>query len=52
LAIGRTTLAACRAAFDHWVARADADLTVYLAEALAALGSGFTFPDDGRHQPT
>jgi mycofactocin system transcriptional regulator len=41
LAIGRTTLAACRAAFDHWVSRADADLTVYLAEALAALARGF-----------
>jgi mycofactocin system transcriptional regulator len=42
LAIGRVTLAACRAAFDTWVARADADLTVYLDQALAALGEGFT----------
>ncbi|HEX3591093.1 MAG TPA: mycofactocin system transcriptional regulator [Pseudonocardiaceae bacterium] len=41
LAIGRTTLAACRAAYDRWVARADNDLTVYLDLALAALGSGF-----------
>jgi mycofactocin system transcriptional regulator len=41
LAIGRTTLAACRAAFDQWAARADADLTVYLDAALAALASGF-----------
>jgi mycofactocin system transcriptional regulator len=41
LAIGRTTLAACRAAFDLWVERADADLTVYLDEALRALASGF-----------
>ena len=41
LAIGRATLAACRAAFDTWVARADADLTVYLDQALAALGRGF-----------
>jgi mycofactocin system transcriptional regulator len=42
LAIGRATLAACRAAFDTWVSRADADLTVYLDQALAALGRGFT----------
>lgn len=42
LAIGRTTLAACRAAFDQWAASADADLTVYLDAALAALASGFT----------
>ena len=41
LAIGRTTLAAARAAFDQWVARADADLTVYLDAALAALAAGF-----------
>jgi TetR/AcrR family transcriptional regulator, regulator of mycofactocin system len=41
LAIGRTTLAACRAAFDRWAVRADADLTVYLDAALAALGAGF-----------
>jgi mycofactocin system transcriptional regulator len=41
LTIGRTTLAACRAAFDTWVRGADADLTVYLEAALVALGSGF-----------
>jgi hypothetical protein len=41
LAVGRATLATCRAAFDHWVSRADADLTVYLDRALAALASGF-----------
>ncbi len=41
LTIGRTTLAACRAAFDRWVARGDADLTVYLDAALRALASGF-----------
>jgi mycofactocin system transcriptional regulator len=41
LAIGRTTLAACRAAFDLWVERADADLTVYIDEALRGLSSGF-----------
>jgi mycofactocin system transcriptional regulator len=41
LAIGRATLAACRAAYDRWVARADADLTVYLNAAIAALAAGF-----------
>jgi mycofactocin system transcriptional regulator len=42
LAAGRVTLAACRAAYDRWVARADANLTVYLDAALAALAAGFT----------
>jgi mycofactocin system transcriptional regulator len=41
LAIGRTTLAACRAAYDVWLARADADLTAYLDSALRALSRGF-----------
>jgi mycofactocin system transcriptional regulator len=41
MAIGRTTLAACRAAFDQWVTRADSDLTVYLDAALRALANGF-----------
>jgi mycofactocin system transcriptional regulator len=41
LAVGRATLAACRAAYDRWSARADADLTFYLDEALAALAAGF-----------
>src|SRR5580698_10869675 len=41
LAIGRTTLAACRAAYDRWLARADADLTLYLDAALRALAAGF-----------
>lgn len=41
LAIGRATLAVCRAAYDSWVDRADADLTVYLDQALRALASGF-----------
>ncbi|WP_228001216.1 mycofactocin system transcriptional regulator [Nocardia australiensis] len=41
LAVGRTTLAAARAAFDAWLARADADLTVYLDEALVGLARGF-----------
>jgi TetR/AcrR family transcriptional regulator, regulator of mycofactocin system len=41
LAIGRATLAACRAAYDRWAARADNDLTVYLDAALTALAAGF-----------
>jgi mycofactocin system transcriptional regulator len=41
LAIGRTTLAASRAAFDQWLATADTDLTVYLDLALRALANGF-----------
>lgn len=44
LAIGRTTLAACRAAFDCWVVRGDADLTAYLDEAVRALATGFAQP--------
>jgi mycofactocin system transcriptional regulator len=51
LVVGRSTLAACRAAYDRWSARADGDLTVYLDAALAALASGFTssgmaFPEE------
>ncbi len=41
LAVGRATLAACRAAYDRWSARADADLTFYLDAALVALAAGF-----------
>ncbi|MGH3304731.1 MAG: mycofactocin system transcriptional regulator [Streptosporangiaceae bacterium] len=41
LAIGRATLAVCRAAYDRWVDRADADLTVYLDQALRGLATGF-----------
>ncbi len=41
LAIGRATLAVCRSAYDRWAERADADLTVYLDQALAALAAGF-----------
>jgi mycofactocin system transcriptional regulator len=41
LAIGRTTLAACRSAFDRWVALGDEDLTVYLDASLRALAGGF-----------
>ena len=44
LAIGRTTLAACRAAYDLWATQADADLTVYLDAALRALAAGFATP--------
>jgi TetR/AcrR family transcriptional regulator, regulator of mycofactocin system len=42
LAAGRATLAACRAAYERWAARADADLTVYLDAALRALEAGFS----------
>jgi len=42
LAVARTTLAACRAAYDRWVARADTALTVYIDAALSALSAGFT----------
>jgi TetR/AcrR family transcriptional regulator, regulator of mycofactocin system len=41
LAIGRAVLAACRAAYDRWSARADADLPAYLDAALTALAAGF-----------
>jgi TetR/AcrR family transcriptional regulator, regulator of mycofactocin system len=41
LAVGRATLAACRAAYDRWSARADGDLTIYLDAALTALAAGF-----------
>jgi mycofactocin system transcriptional regulator len=41
LAVGRATLAACRAAYDRWSARADTDLTFYIDAALAALAAGF-----------
>jgi mycofactocin system transcriptional regulator len=41
LAVGRATLAVCRAAYDRWCVRGDADLTVYLDAAIAALAGGF-----------
>lgn len=41
LTIGRTTLAACRSAFDRWVAVGRDDLTSYLDQALRALSTGF-----------
>jgi mycofactocin system transcriptional regulator len=44
LAVGRATLAVCRAAYDRWVDRADADLTVYLDQALRGLATGFCEP--------
>ncbi len=51
LTVGRSTLAACRAAYDRWSARADGDLTVYLDAALTALAGGFAeaamaFPEE------
>ena len=41
LAIGRAVLAACRAAYDRWSARADDDLPRYLDAVLSALAAGF-----------
>src|SRR6201986_2595900 len=41
LVVGRSTLAACRAAYDRWSARAGGDLTVYLDAALSVLATGF-----------
>lgn len=41
LAVGRATLAVCRAAYEFWVSRADEDLTVYLDAALRAMADGF-----------
>ena len=41
MVVGRTALAACRAAYERWAARADADLGVYLDAALRALSAGF-----------
>ncbi|MFI5585810.1 mycofactocin system transcriptional regulator [Amycolatopsis sp. NPDC051758] len=46
LAVGRAVLATCRAAYERWSARADADLTVYLDAALRALAGGFADPAD------
>lgn len=42
LAVGRTTLAACRTAFDIWVERDDAELPHYLDTAISGLASGFS----------
>jgi TetR/AcrR family transcriptional regulator, regulator of mycofactocin system len=42
LAVGRATLATCRAAYETWASRADADLTVYLDTGLRALNTGFS----------
>jgi TetR/AcrR family transcriptional regulator, regulator of mycofactocin system len=41
LAIGRATLAVCRAAYEYWAARADQDLTVYLDAAIRTMAAGF-----------
>lgn len=42
LAVGRATLAVCRAAFDRWVAAGTTDdLTVHLDTAIRALAAGF-----------
>jgi mycofactocin system transcriptional regulator len=44
LSIGRATLAVCRAAYEHWVNQADADLPAYLDTALRDLAHGFVRP--------
>jgi mycofactocin system transcriptional regulator len=41
LAVSHAVLAACRAAYERWAARADADLRVYLDASLRALAAGF-----------
>lgn len=41
LAIGRATLAVCRAAYEIWVTRADANLTHYLSQAIDSMARGF-----------
>jgi mycofactocin system transcriptional regulator len=41
LAVGRATLATCRAAYEMWANQADADLTYYLDAGLRALSAGF-----------
>lgn len=41
LAVGRATLAVCRAAYDIWAARQDGDLVTYLDDVLARLAEGF-----------
>lgn len=48
LAVGRATLATCRAAYDRWAVRADSDLTAYLDAALSALADGFSSPGPER----
>lgn len=48
LAVGRATLATCRAAYERWAARADADLVLYLDAALRALATGFADSSVGR----
>lgn len=41
LAVGRATLATCRAAYEQWATSADTTLTVYLDAAIRALAAGF-----------
>jgi mycofactocin system transcriptional regulator len=42
MVVGRTTLAACRAAYEQWSVRADGDLTQYLQAALQVMVAGFS----------
>lgn len=41
LAVGRTTLAACRAAYEQWIVAEGSDLTEHIDAALSALANGF-----------
>ena len=41
VAVGRATLAVCRAAYEQWAVRADASLSHYLDQALRLLVDGF-----------
>lgn len=41
MAVGRATLAVCRAAFDQWFIREDDRLSEYLGDAISALFTGF-----------
>jgi TetR/AcrR family transcriptional regulator, regulator of mycofactocin system len=40
-AIGRTTLASCRAAYEQWITEPGTDLAVHIDRVLTALGRGF-----------
>lgn len=42
LIVGRTTLAACRAAYDVWANQPDGDLATQLEKALDAIETGFS----------
>ncbi len=51
-AVGRATLAVCRAAYECWMDQADTDLTSYLDRALLLLGHGFVDANAGAEVTT